>query len=333
MLLPPLAPDRARQVVSSFAGAHVLVIGDVMLDKFIVGRVTRISPEAPVPVVAFDHEMFRIGGAGNVASNIASLGGQARLIAVTGLDEAATTLAQACREAGVSPAFVGDAARPTTTKVRIVTERNQQVARIDYEIDHDVSPELENRLITAVRQYVNEAQAIVISDYQKGAITHRVMQAAIEAAAARKIPVLVDPKVPHVDRYAGATLVTPNHHEAEAATMLRARNVEDARAAAKAFGERARCESVLMTRGDQGMYLLTPNVEGSLPASAREVADVTGAGDTVIATLALAVAAGATMSEGARLANQAAGIAVSKFGPAVVTPSELLLACGVAADV
>lgn len=332
MLLPPLAPDRARQVVASFAGAHVLVLGDVMLDKFIVGRVTRISPEAPVPVVAFDHEMFRIGGAGNVASNIASLGGQARLIAVTGLDEAATTLAQACREAGVSPAFVGDAARPTTTKVRIVTERNQQVARIDYEVDQDISPELENRLITAVRQYVNEAQAIVVSDYQKGAITRRVMQAAIEAAAARKIPVLVDPKVPHVDRYAGATLVTPNHHEAEAATMLRVRNVEDARAAAKAFGERAQCESVLMTRGDQGMYLLTPNVEGSLPASAREVADVTGAGDTVIATLALAVAAGATMSEGARLANQAAGIAVSKFGPAVVTPSELLLACGVAAD-
>jgi D-glycero-beta-D-manno-heptose-7-phosphate kinase len=332
MLLPPLAPDRARQIVSGFAGAQVLVLGDAMLDKFIVGRVTRISPEAPVPVVTFDHEMHRIGGAANVAHNIASLGGQARLVATTGLDEAATTLAQSCREAGISPALVGDAARPTTTKVRIVTERNQQVARIDYEAEIEVSGELESRLVTAIRQYATDAQAIVVSDYLKGCVTLRVMQAAIEAAAGR-IPVLVDPKIPHMDRYAGATLITPNHVEAEAATLMRVRSTADAREAARAFKERARCEAVLMTRGDQGMWLLSSEAEGSLPASAREVADVTGAGDTVIATMALALAAGANYTEATRLANQAAGIAVSKFGPAIVTPSELLLACGIAADV
>jgi len=333
MLQPLLAPDRARNIISAFAGAQVLVLGDAMLDKFIVGRVTRISPEAPVPVVAFDHEMHRIGGAANVAHNIASLGGQVRLVATTGLDDAAATLAHACREAGITPAFVGDAARPTTTKVRIVTERNQQVARIDYEAETDCAGELESRLVTAVRQYATDSDAIVVSDYMKGCVTVRVMQAAIEAGKARGIPVLVDPKIPHIDRYAGATMITPNHHEAEAATLMRVRNADDAREAARAFRERARCEAVLMTRGDQGMWLLTRDTEGALAAAAREVSDVTGAGDTVIATMALALAAGASYVEGARLANQAAGIAVSKFGPAIVTPAELLLACGVGTEV
>jgi D-beta-D-heptose 7-phosphate kinase/D-beta-D-heptose 1-phosphate adenosyltransferase len=332
MLLPPLATDRARQIVSGFAGAHVLVVGDAMLDKFIAGRVTRISPEAPVPVVTFDHETYRIGGAANVAHNIAALGGHVRHVAPSGLDEAASLLAQACRDAGVAPAFIGDAARPTTTKVRIVTERNQQVARIDYEADVELSGEMESRLVTAVRQYAPEAAAIVVSDYLKGCVTQRVMQAALEAAAGR-IPVFVDPKIPHIDRYAGATLITPNHVEAEGATLMRVRNADDARGVARAFKERARCEGVLMTRGDQGIWLLSADSEGYLPASAREVSDVTGAGDTVIATMALAVAAGASYSEAARLANQAAGIAVSKFGPATVTPAELLLACGVGAEV
>ena len=143
MLLPPIAPDRARRITAAFAGAHVLVVGDAMLDKFIVGRVTRISPEAPVPVVAFDHEMYRMGGSANVANNVAALGGQASLVAVTGQDEGAATLAAACREAGIAPSLVGDASRPTTTKVRIVTDRNQQVARIDYEIESEIGDDVE----------------------------------------------------------------------------------------------------------------------------------------------------------------------------------------------
>lgn len=296
-----------------------------MLDKFIVGRVTRISPEAPVPVVTFDHESHRIGGAANVAHNVTALGGIATLVAVTGHDAAATTLAHECRDAGIAPAFISDPTRPTTTKVRIVTERNQQVARVDYEAEAEIADAVEQRVVAAVQQHTAVAAAIVVSDYLKGCVTARVMQAAVAAAKERGIPVLVDPKIPHIDYYAGVTVITPNHQEAEIATNMRVRTEDDARIAARVFRERASCSAVLMTRGDQGMWLLG-DVEGNLPAAAREVSDVTGAGDTVIATMALTLAAGATLVEAARLANEAAGIAVAKFGPAIVTPAELLRA-------
>jgi rfaE bifunctional protein kinase chain/domain len=325
-MLPPLAAERARAILGTVPRTHLLVVGDAMLDKFIAGRVTRISPEAPVPVVMFDHETHRIGGAANVAHNATTLGGRVTLVAVTGRDEAAATLAEACRHAGISPAFVGDAARPTTTKVRIVTERNQQVARVDYELDAEIAGEIEQKVVTAVQQQASDASAIVISDYLKGGVTVQVLRAAVEAGRIRKIPVLVDPKIPHIDYYGGATVVTPNHHEAEIAANMRVRTDDDARLAARVFRERASCGAVLMTRGDQGMWLLADGIEDALPASTREVADVTGAGDTVIATLALTLAAGATLVEAARLANEAAGIAVAKFGPAVVTPVELLRA-------
>jgi D-beta-D-heptose 7-phosphate kinase/D-beta-D-heptose 1-phosphate adenosyltransferase len=326
MLLPAIPPERARQITASFAGAHVLVIGDAMLDKFVVGRVTRLSPEAPVPVVAFDHELHRMGGSANVANNVAALGGAATLVAVTGTDEGSASLTRACREAGIAPALVGDPTRLTTTKVRIVTERNQQVARIDYEIDAEIKEEIEHRVIAEIQKHAKQASAIVISDYLKGCITRGVVKAAVAAAGERSVPVLVDPKIPHVDYYAGTTVVTPNHHEAEIAANMRVRSEDDARGAARLFRDRAQCRSVLMTRGDQGMWLLAEGVEGHLPAAAREVADVTGAGDTVIATLALALAAGATITEAARLANEAAGIVVAKFGPATVSVAELLKA-------
>ena len=325
-MLPPLAADRARRVAAGLAGTHVLIVGDAMLDKFIAGRVTRLSPEAPVPVVMFDHESHRIGGAANVAHNVTALGGVATLVAVTGQDDAATTLAHACRDASIAPAFIGDPGRPTTTKVRIVTERNQQVARVDYEADSEISGDVEQRVVAAVQQHAATASAIVISDYLKGCITARVMQAVVAVGAERGIPVLVDPKIPHIDYYAGVSVITPNHHEAEIATNMRVRTEDEARISARVFRERAACGAVLMTRGDQGMWLLGGEIEGHLPAAAREVADVTGAGDTVIATMALALAAGATLAEGARLANEAAGIAVAKFGPSVVSPAELIRA-------
>jgi D-beta-D-heptose 7-phosphate kinase/D-beta-D-heptose 1-phosphate adenosyltransferase len=326
MLLPPVEPERARQITRGFTGAHVLVIGDAMLDKFIVGRVTRISPEAPVPVVAFDHELHRMGGSANVANNVVALGGSATLVAVTGTDEGAATLTRACRAAGIAPALVGDPARLTTTKVRIVTERNQQVARVDYEIDAEIKDEIEHRLIAEIDTHAPRASAIVISDYLKGCVTRAVVKAAVGAAAEHGAPVLVDPKIPHVDYYAGTTVVTPNHHEAEIAANMRVRSEDEARGAARLFRDRAQCRSVLMTRGDRGMWLLADDVEGHLPATAREVADVTGAGDTVIATLALALAAGATIAEAARLANEAAGIVVARFGPSTVRAAELLKA-------
>lgn len=323
MLLPTVTPDRARRIASAISSARILIIGDAMLDKFIVGRVTRISPEAPVPVVAHDHDTIKIGGAANVAHNVAALGGEATLIAVTGQDDGAALLTEACREAGIAPSLVSDAARPTTTKVRIVTDRNQQVARIDYEADAEIAGEIERRVLNEIEAHAPRATAIVISDYLKGCISRKVVEAAV-ATARPGVPVLVDPKIPHIDYYAGTTLVTPNHHEAEVGSNLRIRSQDDARAAARQFRSRARCGNVLITRGDQGMWLLSSDSEGHLPSAAREVADVTGAGDTVIATMAVMLAAGATMSEAARLANEAAGISVAKFGPATVTLMELL---------
>jgi D-beta-D-heptose 7-phosphate kinase/D-beta-D-heptose 1-phosphate adenosyltransferase len=323
--LPRPADTRARELIDRFTRATVLVVGDVMLDRFLVGRVTRISPEAPVPVVAFDHEMHRMGGAANVAHNVRALGGTVDLVGVVGRDEAGDALTTACSEAGIRIALATDVGRPTTTKVRIVTERNQQVARVDYESDAEVTGVLEESVATEVERRGSDVGAILVSDYLKGCITRRVMAAAVTLGKRLRIPVLVDPKIPHLAYYAGASLITPNHHEAEVATHSRVRTHEEARSAAREFRARARCGAVLMTRGDQGMWLLDDSDEGYFPAAAREVADVTGAGDTVIATLALSMAAGATLAEAAWIANQAAAIVVGKFGPATVDPSELLL--------
>lgn len=323
--LPPLGAARARAVVGGFADASVLVIGDVMLDQFLVGRVDRISPEAPVPIVAFDHEEHRVGGAANVALNVAMLGGRVDIVGLIGPDAAGERLASELRARRVSSAgLVTDASRRTTTKTRIVTTRNQQVARIDYESDVEASGSTERAIIDRALQLADAAGAIVVSDYLKGAVTPDLMSALADRARSRAIPLLVDPKIPHIHYYAGATFITPNHHEAETATHMRIRTDGDARAAARAFRERARSGGVLITRGEHGMWLLDGESEGRLSATAREVSDVTGAGDTVIATLALALAAGATSAEAARLANLAAGIVVGKFGPATATPAELV---------
>jgi D-beta-D-heptose 7-phosphate kinase/D-beta-D-heptose 1-phosphate adenosyltransferase len=219
---------------------------------------------------------------------------------------------------------VADPSRPTTIKQRIVTTRNQQVARVDYEDDTEAAGDLEAQLIAQAVAQLDRVNVVIVSDYLKGVVTRGLVAALVEQARARRVPVLVDPKVPHLAYYAGTTLVTPNHHEAETATHLRIRTDEDARRAGHAFAERAQCNGVLITRGEHGMSLVDPSGEAHYPAVAREVADVTGAGDTVIATLALAVAAGGSLAEAAQLANQAAGIVVRRFGPATVTPEELL---------
>lgn len=329
-LLPSVTPERANHLIDRFARLRVLVIGDAMLDRFILGRVSRLSPEAPVPVVQFDHEVTRLGGAANVAHNVTALGGEAMLVAVTGQDDAAATLTEACRGAEIAPTLVSDPLRRTTTKVRIATERNQQVARIDYETDTAVTGDCEHLVIGAVRQLSQGADVIVISDYCKGLVTKDVARAAIDAGAQRGVPVLVDPKIPHLGYYSGASLVTPNASEAESATHIGIRDEEAARDAARAFRTRVSCQAVLITRGDQGMWLCSADTEGALPAIAREVADVTGAGDTVIATVAMALASGATLPEAAWLANHAAARSVARFGPATVSPQELRTAVGTA---
>ena len=319
----PHASDLSR-LLDRVRGRTVLVVGDLMLDHFVIGRVERISPEAPVPVVQFDRENYRLGGAANVAHNAAALGGRVEIAGLVGGDAEGTQLVDEVRRAGIDTAsIVIDPNRRTTRKLRVVTTRNQQVARIDYESDAAASGEIEAKLIAAVKAATSRADVMLISDYLKGAVTRAVASAAIDAARAKGIPALVDPKVPHIDYYGGASLITPNHHEAEAVTLLRIRTSAEAREAAQRFRERAKCESVLITRGEHGMWLLGPDGECDLPAEAREVSDVTGAGDTVIAAIAIGLAGGASLADAARLANRAAGIAVGQFGPAAVTATEL----------
>jgi rfaE bifunctional protein kinase chain/domain len=315
-------------LLSCFSGLPIAVIGDVMLDHFIVGRVDRISPEAPVPVVRFDRDEFRLGGAANVAHNVAALGGRAALVGLIGADDAGRRLREQLRAANVDDAgLVADGSRSTTRKVRIVTSRNQQVARVDYELDAEASGGAAGDLADAVKHAARGARALVLSDYRKGVISSAVIAVAVEAARAEGAPLLVDPKLPQPERYRGASLITPNHHEAEVMTQTVIRSPEDVRRAAQLLHERTGA-SVLITWGEHGMWMLdgttTPASEEHLDAVTREVADVTGAGDTVIAALAMGLAAGASLVEAARIANQAAGLVVGRFGAATVTTDELL---------
>ena len=323
--LPELDRSLASDLMEHFASCRIAVVGDVMLDRFIIGRVSRVSPEAPVPVVVFDHEEHRLGGAANVAHNLRTLGAEVDLIGVIGADDSGVALRAELAVSGLSASgLITDPDRRTTMKTRIVTMRNQQVARIDYEADHDVSAAVEDALAAQLDARGRAAQVVLVSDYQKGVVTRRLMARIVAFGHAQGIPIIVDPKVPHLDYYSGATLVTPNHVEAESATNMRIRTDEDAHRAADVLRQRLNVESVLITRGEQAMWLSHAGVGGGLPATAREVADVTGAGDTVIATVSLAIAAGATLAQAASLANQAAGIVVSKFGAATITRDELL---------
>lgn len=311
-------------------GTPVAVVGDVMLDHFLIGRVDRISPEAPVPVVRFQRDEFRLGGAANVAANVRSLEGDPMLIGCVGADEASRLLRHALHERGIADAaLVVDDTRPTTRKVRVVTNRNQQVARVDYEDETSLADATEQALRAACSRAVHASKAVIVSDYRKGVVTPGVIAAAVKAAVGTGVPVIVDPKVPDAARYVGVTLLTPNHHEAELMTGTRILTPDHARQAARMI-HAATQASVLITWGEHGMWLLdtsgpTP-IELAIPATAREVADVTGAGDTVVASVALALAAGATLSDAATLANHAAGIVVGRFGPATVTREELALA-------
>ena len=323
-LLPEIPSARAHELIDRFASRRITVFGDVMLDRFLIGRVSRMSPEAPVPVVVFDHDQFRLGGAANVANNLRELGAAVDLIGVIGNDESAGQIKNELAARGIhSTGLITDLERRTTTKMRVVTTRNQQVSRIYFESDHEVGTAIEEALAAQVDMRARAAQVILVSDYQKGVVTRRSMTHLLAFAQSSGLPVIVDPKVPHIDYYAGAALVTPNHVEAESATNSRIASLEDARRASVALRQRMGVDSVLITRGEHGMWLDHAGQDGYLPASAREVADVTGAGDTVIATLALAIAGGATMPQAACLANEAASIVVGKFGASTVTPEEL----------
>ena len=209
MMTSDMSAARARELVDRFGGCSVLIIGDVMLDHFVIGRVSRISPEAPVPVVEHDHDEYRIGGAGNVAHNVRALGGRVELVGLIGRDESAGRLRGEMVTNGMGvDGLVVDPARPTTTKQRIVTTRKQQVARVDYEDDTEAAGEVEQALIDRTRRALAHADVVLVSHYLKGAVTQALVAAIVRDAGARRIPVLVDPKIPHIDYYAGATVVT-----------------------------------------------------------------------------------------------------------------------------
>jgi len=322
-----LTTQRAFEIVAAMRDKTVVVFGDVMLDEFVWGDVTRISPEAPVPVVDIRRESVHLGGAANVVANLRSLGALAAVVGVVGSDRAGERVRAELREAGALDAEEGlivDVSRPTTLKTRIIAH-SQLVVRADRERRAPVDGPVEERIIAALQKLLREADALVVSDYDKGAVTPRVLDTILPLAEVAGVPTLVDPKIRNFDSYRPATLVTPNHHEA-----LRLTNSEDdsddgmARAA-HAIRDRLGCRSVLITRGERGMMLLGEDGEPVyVPTAAREVYDVTGAGDTVIATLAASLAAGATLVEAAMLANHAAGIVVGKVGTATASAEELL---------
>jgi D-beta-D-heptose 7-phosphate kinase/D-beta-D-heptose 1-phosphate adenosyltransferase len=326
MTSPTIKKKRAEQILTTARDRRIVVLGDVMLDEFIWGDVSRISPEAPVPVVDVKRESTHLGGAANVLANLLSLGADGCVVGIIGNDYAADRIRLSLKEksSGQRDEFLIAAdGRPTTIKTRIIAH-HQMVVRADRENRTPVNGEIEQRIISGALSALENAHALVVSDYDKGVITRRVLESVLPEAYQR-MPVLVDPKLRNFDWYQPATLVTPNHHEAFRIAGVDEHAESPLQTAATRIRELLSCDAVLITRGDRGMVLFErDNAPVKVKTAAREVFDVTGAGDTVIATLALALAAGASMTEAALLANQAAGIVVGKLGTATATADEVV---------
>jgi rfaE bifunctional protein kinase chain/domain len=327
-----LPAARAAALLRSMRGQRVFVLGDVMLDEFVWGRVSRISPEAPVPVVQVTGQSFNLGGAGNVAANVRALGASAVLAGVVGQDPAGQRVREALAAAGIEPRLVElGRKRPTTVKTRIVAH-GQQVVRTDREDPADVPAGAETTLLEWLRRELSSCRALVVSDYQKGVVTAPLLRRVLPLARRHGVPVLVDPKVRHFRLYRGATVVTPNQLETEQATGLAIHGPAQLLAAGRRVLSLLGCRAVLVTRGEHGMSLFERGKPPlHVPTAAREVFDVTGAGDTVVATMALALAAGASLPEAAVLANCAAGVVVGKVGTAQATPDEVQAAARLSA--
>ncbi len=321
-----LTQHRVQEILQRASGRSLVVLGDVMLDEFVWGEVTRISPEAPIPVVDIRRESIHLGGAANVLANLVALGADATVIGVIGADGGGERLRAALRESKRSQTdefLVVDKSRPSTIKTRIIAH-SQLVVRADREMRSPIDGEVEEKIITKLKEALPKADALIVSDYDKGVVTRRILSEVLPLAYER-MPVLIDPKIRNFDSYRPATLVTPNHHEALRLTNLEENSDSSLFQAAKAIRERLECDSVLITRGDRGMLLLERDQDPVyVETAAREVYDVTGAGDTVIATLGAALASGATLLEAATLANHAAGIVVGKIGTATANSDELL---------
>jgi D-glycero-beta-D-manno-heptose-7-phosphate kinase len=304
----------------------IVVLGDVMLDEFVWGDVTRISPEAPVPVVNIQRESVHLGGAANVLANVVALGANACVVGVVGKDSAGDRLRASLKEASslqLDDYLVIDASRPSTTKTRIIAH-SQLVVRADREQRTPVNGNTEKHILQSLKDALQNADAFVVSDYDKGVVTPRILGEILQFAYDR-VPVLIDPKIRNFSHYRPASLITPNHHEALKMTNLDEDSDEGLHQAARIIREKLSCDAVLITRGERGIMLLEGyNDPVFVETTAREVYDVTGAGDTVIATLAAGLAGGASMLEAANLANHAAGIVVGKVGTATTGADELL---------
>ncbi|HET8611727.1 MAG TPA: D-glycero-beta-D-manno-heptose-7-phosphate kinase [Sphingomonas sp.] len=308
-----------------FEAVRALCVGDIMLDRFVEGSVNRISPESPVPVILLRDALNVPGGAANVGRNISALGGRCTLIGAVGEDAAGRELAGLLSECGrIEPLLVPDAGRPTIEKTRFVCH-GQHLLRADREEPGDVSGEAGREIVRRVREQLPRHHVLILSDYAKGVLTDAVIAETIALARAAGVPVVVDPKSARLDRYAGATIVTPNAKEAAAATGIEVGDDESAARAGEIALDKAGIDALLLTRAERGMSLIgRGGLVEHVPASARDVFDVVGAGDTVVATLALCLGAGAGLAEAARIANAAAGVVVGKHGTATVTRTELL---------
>jgi D-beta-D-heptose 7-phosphate kinase/D-beta-D-heptose 1-phosphate adenosyltransferase len=315
--------NAASDDVTRLADVRVLVVGDLMLDEYVWGEVTRISPEAPVPVVQVRRRTHVPGGAANAAAGIVALGGEASLIGIVGADEGGRTLRTELEGRRIGVAGLTEVAgRATTTKTRVIAH-SQQVVRTDVEELDGVPEHASELVLQAIDAGSAGVQAVVLSDYGKGLVSPAVAARAIERAAELGVPIVVDPKGGEYSKYRGATVITPNVHETELATRLQIVDSSTLESAAFDLRDRLDGTAVLITRGPDGMSLFTASGRTDIPTAARSVYDVTGAGDTVVAVLALALGAKLDLVAAARLANAAAGVAVGKVGTAAVEAEEL----------
>jgi len=314
------APDAARSLFDAMRDKRVMVVGDVMIDEWIWGSVTRISPEAPVPVVAVSDHSFTLGGAGNVTNNLRALDARVSFVCSVGDDEFAQNVRALLRDEGVDDAGVLTVAdRPTTRKTRVVAH-NQQVVRADWEATAPLTSADRARVVAFVREHAADCDAIILSDYAKGLLSRDVVEAALGCGL-----VLADPKPQNLDLFAGVTCVAPNVHEAAAASGVPIVDDGSLEVAGTRLLERLRCRYVVITRGEHGMALFGSDGERfKIPSVARTVFDVSGAGDTVIAVLTLALSAGAPVRQAVQLANFAAAAVVEKLGTATASADEIV---------
>jgi rfaE bifunctional protein kinase chain/domain len=325
--MPPLTEKRLRELLGNFSGKRIAVIGDLMLDRYYWGSVHRVSPEAPVPVVEVDTESVRFGGAANVANNIQALGGRPFLVGLVGDDHPGATFRKMLSDQALDTGgIVIDAARPTTIKTRVIAA-GQHVVRIDNESKQDCTGLLRSRLIDAVRSNMHSLDGIIIEDYNKGVVTRDLIRAVVAAANEYGKPVTVDPKFNNFFEYTDVTVFKPNRREVEEALGGKLTTVVEVERAGKSLLASLNAGNVLLTRGAEGMSLFqSDGTVTHFPTTAGEVQDVSGAGDTVISTLTMALVAGGGITESCILANCAGGVVVGAVGIVPILPEQLLRA-------